>query len=45
MINDEAGVSPFQMRPWLGRTSIDPTTLYVHLTRKNAMKVIEVTSL
>jgi site-specific recombinase XerD len=41
----EAGVSPFQLQQWLGHSSLDTTTIYVHLARKNARKVMEATSL
>jgi integrase/recombinase XerD len=41
----EAGVSPFQLQQWLGHSSLDTTTIYVHLARKNAKKVMEATSL
>ena len=41
----EAGVSPFQLQQWLGHSSLDTTQIYVHLARKNAKKIMEVTSL
>lgn len=41
----EAGVSPFQLQQWLAHSSLDTTTIYVHLARKNAKKVMEATSL
>jgi site-specific recombinase XerD len=41
----EAGVSPFQLQRWLGHSSLDTTTIYVHMARKNAKKVMEATSL
>ena len=41
----EAGVSPFQLQQWLGHSSLDTTTIYVHLARKNAKKIMEATSL
>lgn len=40
-----AGVSPFQLQPCLGHNSLDTTTIYVYLMRKNAKKVMEATSL
>ncbi len=41
----EAGVSPFQLQQCLGHNFLDTTTIYVHLARKNAKKVMEATSL
>jgi len=41
----EAGVSPFQLQQWLGHSLLDTTTIYVHLARKNAKRVMEATSL
>lgn len=41
----EAGVSPFQLKEWLGHASMDTTQIYVHLARKNGRKVMEATSL
>lgn len=41
----EAGVSPFQLKEWLGHASLETTQIYVHLARKNARKVMEATSL
>ena len=41
----EAGVSPFQLKEWLGHSSLETTQIYVHLARKNARKIMEATSL
>ncbi len=41
----EQGVSPFQIKEWLGHASLNTTQIYVHLSRKNAKKVMEATSL
>jgi integrase/recombinase XerC len=41
----EQGVSPFQLKEWLGHASLNTTQIYVHLSRKNAKKVMEATSL
>ncbi len=41
----EAGVSPFQLKEWLGHASLETTQIYVHLARKNGRKVMEATSL
>ncbi|MBI3966488.1 MAG: tyrosine-type recombinase/integrase [Chloroflexi bacterium] len=41
----EKGVSPFQLKEWLGHSSLNTTQIYVHMARKNAKKVMEATSL
>ena len=44
-IKAEKGVSPFQLKEWLGHANLNTTQIYVHLARKNARKVMEQTSL
>ena len=39
------GVSPFQLRDYLGHASVATTQVYVHLAQKDAKKVMEATSL
>jgi integrase/recombinase XerC len=41
----EKGVSPFQLREWLGHANLNTTQIYVHMARQNAKKVMEATSL
>lgn len=41
----EMGVSPFQLKEWLGHSSLNTTQIYVHLARQNAAKVMERTGL
>ena len=41
----EAGVSPFQLKEWLGHARLDTTSIYVHIAKQNAKKVMEATSL
>lgn len=41
----EQGVSPFQLKEWLGHAKLDTTQIYVHMGRSNAKKVMEATSL
>lgn len=41
----EKGVSPFQLKEWLGHANLNTTQIYVHLARQNAKKVMEATSL
>jgi site-specific recombinase XerD len=41
----EKGVSPFQLKEWLGHASLNTTQIYVHMARQNAKKVMEATSL
>ncbi len=41
----ERGVSPFQLQQWLGHANINTTQIYVHMSRQNAKKVMEATSL
>jgi site-specific recombinase XerD len=41
----EKGVSPFQLKEWLGHASLNTTQIYVHMARANAKKVMEATSL
>lgn len=41
----EQGVSPYQLQRWLGHASLNTTQIYVHLSRQNAQKVMEQTSL
>ncbi len=41
----QSGVSPFQLKEWLGHARLDTTSIYVHLARQNAKKVMEATSL
>jgi site-specific recombinase XerD len=36
-------VSPFQLKEWLGHARLDSTSIYVHLTKQNAKKVMEAT--
>lgn len=41
----QLGVSPFQLKEWLGHARLDTTSIWVHLARQNAKKVMEATSL
>jgi site-specific recombinase XerD len=41
----EQGVSPFQLKEWLGHANLNTTQIYVHMSRQNAKKVMEATSL
>jgi integrase/recombinase XerC len=41
----ERGVSPYQLKEWLGHARLDTTAIYVHLARSNAKKAMEATSL
>ena len=41
----ERGVSPYQLRDWLGHASLETTQIYVHLSKQNAQKAMEATSL
>ena len=41
----ERGVSPFQLRDWLGHANLNTTQIYVHIAKKNAKKLMEATSL
>lgn len=41
----EKGVSPFQLKEWLGHANLNTTQIYVHMGRQNARKVMEATSL
>jgi len=41
----ERGVSPFQLKEWLGHANLNTTQIYVHMGRQNAKKVMEATSL
>jgi len=41
----ERGVSPFQLKDWLGHASLNTTQIYVHMAKQNAKKVMEATSL
>ncbi len=41
----ERGVSPYQLRDWLGHASLETTQIYVHLGWQNARKAMEATSL
>ncbi len=41
----QSGVSPFQLKEWLGHARLDTTAIYVHLARQSAKKVMEATSL
>jgi site-specific recombinase XerD len=41
----EKGVSPFQLKEWLGHANLNTTQIYVHMARQNAKKVMEATSL
>jgi site-specific recombinase XerD len=34
----EMGVSPYQLQQWLGHANLNTTQLYVHLSKKNAIK-------
>lgn len=44
-IKAEQGVSPFQLKEWMGHANLNTTQAYVHMSRKNAQKVMEGTSL
>jgi integrase/recombinase XerC len=41
----EKGVSPFQLKEWLGHSSLATTQIYVHMGRGGAKKAMEATSL
>lgn len=41
----QSGVSPFQLKEWLGHARLDTTSIYVHMARQNAKKLMEATSL
>lgn len=41
----QSGVSPFQLREWLGHARLDTTSIYAHMAKQNAKKVMEATSL
>ncbi len=41
----EQGVSPFQLKEWMGHSSISVTQLYVHMSRESARRAMEQTSL
>jgi site-specific recombinase XerD len=41
----ERGVSPYQLKEWLGHARLDTTAIYVHMAKDNAKKAMEATSL
>lgn len=41
----QSGVSPFQLKEWLGHARLDTTSIYVHMAKQNSKKVMEATSL
>lgn len=41
----QSGVSPFQLKEWLGHARLDTTAIYVHMAKQNAKKIMEATSL
>lgn len=41
----ERGVSPYQLKEWLGHARLDTTAIYVHTARSNAKHAMEATSL
>ena len=41
----EQGVSPFQIKEWMGHSSISVTQLYVHMSKESARRAMEQTSL
>jgi site-specific recombinase XerD len=41
----EKGVSAFQLQQWLGHANLNTTQIYVHLSKQNAKKVMQDTSL
>ena len=41
----ERGVSAFQLKEWLGHSRLDTTQIYVHMSKTNAKKQMEATSL
>jgi site-specific recombinase XerD len=41
----QKGVSPFQIRDWLGHANLNTTQIYVHMARQDAKKVMEASSL
>jgi site-specific recombinase XerD len=38
-------LSSFQLKEWLGHARLDATSIYVHMAKQNAKKVMEATSL
>lgn len=41
----EKGVSPFQLKEWLGHANLNTTQIYVHMAKGNSKKVMGATSL
>jgi site-specific recombinase XerD len=41
----ERGISAFQLKEWLGHSRLDTTQIYVHMSKTNARKQMEATSL
>jgi len=41
----QSGVSPFQLKEWLGHARLDTTSIYVDMAKQNSKKVMEATSL
>ncbi len=41
----QQGVSAFQLKEWLGHSSLATTQIYVHMSRQNGRKAMEATSL
>ncbi|MGH2532380.1 MAG: tyrosine-type recombinase/integrase [Thermomicrobiales bacterium] len=41
----QSGVSPYQLKEWMGHARLDTTAIYVHLARQSGKKVMEATSL
>jgi integrase/recombinase XerC len=41
----ERGVSPYQLKAWLGHARLDTTAIYVHMAKDTAKKAMEATSL
>jgi site-specific recombinase XerD len=41
----EKGVSAFQLQQWLGHANLNTTQIYVHLSKQNARKIMQDTSL
>ncbi len=41
----QQGVSAYRLKDWLGHASLETTQIYVHLSKQNAQREMEATSL